>query len=111
MLRTGELGGVRLEQLPRARDMALGRAQMTYRQAQREPIVQARVREKHLASRVDALQELFVEHVELGFTHRVAARACAEADDAERHGREAFKVEVAIDPLTEQLRQTDVLGN
>src|SRR5262245_60359703 len=91
--------------------MTLGRAEMTDGKAQRETVVQSRVRKKHLAGRVDALEQRLIEHVELCFAHGPVARPCAETDDAERHGREALKVEVPIHPLTEQLRETDVLGD
>src|SRR5690242_695813 len=92
MRRGGELCGMRLQQLPRARDVTLGRAQVADREAQRKPPVQNGVREKHVASGVDRAQQLFVERVELVVAHRLLRRARPEAHDAERYRSEPLEI-------------------
>src|SRR5687768_5875842 len=101
---------MRLQELPRTSDVTLARAEMPDREPQSDAIVQDRVREKHLAGGVHGREQLFVERVELGVAHQLLARPGSETDHAERYWCEALKIGIRIDPLAEQLRQTDVLG-
>src|SRR5687768_238718 len=107
--RRGQLCGMRLQQFPRARDVTLGRAQMSDRETQRETPVQDRVRQKNLAGAVHRTEQSVVQRVELDLAHGPVAGPSAEADDAERYRREPLEIGIGVHPLAEQLRETDVL--
>ena len=56
--------GLRSQELPRALDVALLRAQVADRQADREPVAQPRVRQEDLAGPVDRVHQPRVQVVE-----------------------------------------------
>ena len=106
----GELCGMRLQKLPRARDVPLSCTKVADGKTQDEAVVQPRVRQKHLACGVDGFEQLRVERVQLVVAHRPGAGARAETDDAEWHRCHSLEIVIGIDPLAEELSETDVLG-
>ena len=91
-----------IEKLPRTANMFFGRADVANGEAQRELIAQARVRDEDRAGGVGVAHELLVEGVEpggaLGFSLVFFRGAGAEADDAQRDGREQFPLGRVGDP-------------
>src|SRR6185503_12856219 len=108
MLPGDELCGMRLQKLPRTRDVPLSGPEVADGKTQDEAVAQPRVRQKHFPRGVDGLEKPLIEPVQLVVAHCPGARARAETDDAEWHGGHALEIEIGIDPLAEELCETDV---
>ena len=110
MLPGGELCGMRLQKLPRARDVPLSCTKWPT----------ARRRTKRSCSRVcdrntspvalTASSSLSLSASSSCVAHRPGAGARAETDDAERHRCHPLEIGIGVDPLAEELCETDVLG-
>lgn len=85
------------------------RTKVAHRQPQHEPVVQSRVRQEYVTSRIDRVEQSLVERVELVVGDRYTPRSGSEAHDAERHRGEALEIRIRINPSAEELRQPDVL--
>src|SRR5260221_664948 len=71
------------QQIPRPTDMSFGRLEVTDRDAQRQALAQARVRQEHVTVVVDLIDEPLVGGVQLSGGQVSCGRVPPEADDAE----------------------------
>src|SRR4051812_34303462 len=92
----------RVQQFPRARDVAFGGLQVADGEPQNVATVEPGVGEKDIAGRVDRIQQSRVL--------LVGAVAQTEADDAERDRRDALETIAGIHPRREALRELHVPG-
>ena len=103
-----------VEKSPDAFDVLFGCAYVADGEAERELVVEARVREVGRARRVDAVHDIFVESIEtrgtLRFCFSFYLWTGAEADEAEGHGREQFPINGSFDPCCEEARDAAVLA-